>query len=220
LKLLDKNIGPIYDIFSLNKIDDFIISEDIKDKEIDIINKLKSFEISILKIIENELSRDESHKIILDLKELIENEVKEAKKLYLESKMSIANTYNEELVQKKINRLNIILKFLCNQREKINNARKNIYEEYDIYLNVLVNKAKEYNIYLKKYYSSNQSNYFDEWTKTETVKKEYNKKYLNLPQLLINFKDLLESVKLDVDYSFDEKFVLWAINNGFSKYLK
>ena len=162
MKLLDKNIGPIYDIFSLNKIDDFIISEDIKDKEIDIINKLKSFEISILKIIENELSRDESHKIILDLKELIENEVKEAKKLYLESKMSIANTYNEELVQKKINRLNIILKFLCNQREKINNARKNIYEEYDIYLNVLVNKAKEYNIYLKKYYSSNQSNFLDE----------------------------------------------------------
>ena len=102
---MDKNIGPIYDIFSLNKIDDFIISEDIKDKEIDIINKLKSFEISILKIIENELSRDESHKIILDLKELIENEVKEAKKLYLESKMSIANTYNEELehvVQKKL----------------------------------------------------------------------------------------------------------------------
>ena len=40
LKLLDKNIGPIYDIFSLNKIDDFIISEDIKYKEIDIINKL------------------------------------------------------------------------------------------------------------------------------------------------------------------------------------
>ena len=40
LKLLDKNIGPIYDIFSLNKIDDFIISDDIKDKEIDIVNKL------------------------------------------------------------------------------------------------------------------------------------------------------------------------------------
>ena len=220
LKLFDKNIDSFYDIFPLDKIDDdFIINEDIKAKESDIINKLKSFDISIFQIINDELSREGSHKIIQDLKELIEIEIKDAKKLYLESKKLIANTNNEELIQKKINRLNIILNFLGIQREKINKARKNIYEEYENYLNVLVNRAKEYNIYLKKYYSSNKSNYFNEWTKTEIVQKEYKKKYLNLFTLLRNFEDLLKSVKLDVDYSFDEKYVLWAINKEFSKYL-
>ena len=112
------------------------------------------------------------------------------------------------------------MNFLVNQREKINNTRKTIYEEYENYLNVLVNKAKEYNIYLKKYYSSNKSNYFDDRTKKESAQKAFKEKYPNLPQLLINFKDLLISVKLDVDYSFDEKFVLWAIKNRFFKYLK
>ena len=220
LKLFDKNIEPFYDIFSLNKIDDFIITDDIKAKESDIINKLNWFDISFSKIINDELSRGECHKIIQDLKELIEIENEDAERIYLESKKLIANTNNEELVQKKINRLNIILNFLGNQREKINNARKNIYEEYENYLNVLVNKAKEYNIYLKKYYSFNKSNYFDEWIKTESAQKAFEKKYLNLPQIMANFKDLLESVKLDIDYSFDEKFVLWAIKNNFSKYMK
>ena len=220
LKLFDKNIEPFYDIFSLNKIDDFIITDDIKAKESDIINKLNWFDISFSKIINDELSRGESHKIIQDLKELIEIENEDAKRIYLDSKKLIANTNNEELVQKKINRLNIILNFLGNQREKIKNARKNIYEEYENYLNVLVNKAKEYNIYLKKYYSFNKSNYFDEWIKTESAQKAFEKKYLNLPQIMANFKDLLESVKLDIDYSFDEKFVLWAIKNNFSKYMK
>ena len=220
LKLFDKNIEPFYDIFSLKKKDDFIITDDIKAKESDIINKLNWFDISFSKIINDELSRGECHKIIQDLKELIEIENEDAERIYLESKKLIANTNNEELVQKKINRLNIILNFLGNQREKINNARKNIYEEYENYLNVLVNKAKEYNIYLKKYYSFNKSNYFDEWIKTESAQKAFEKKYLNLPQIMANFKDLLESVKLDIDYSFDEKFVLWAIKNNFSKYMK
>ena len=220
LKLFDKNIEPFYDIFSLKKKDDFIITDDIKAKESDIINKLNWFDISFSKIINDELSRGECHKIIQDLKELIEIENEDAKRIYLDSKKLIANTNNEELVQKKINRLNIILNFLGNQREKIKNARKNIYEEYENYLNVLVNKAKEYNIYLKKYYSFNKSNYFDEWIKTESAQKAFEKKYLNLPQIMANFKDLLESVKLDIDYSFDEKFVLWAIKNNFSKYMK
>ena len=190
LKLFDKNIEPFYDIFSLNKIDDFIITDDIKAKESDIINKLNWFDISFSKIINDELSRGECHKIIQDLKELIEIENEDAERIYLESKKLIANTNNEELVQKKINRLNIILNFLGNQREKINNARKNIYEEYENYLNVLVNKAKEYDIYLKKYYSFNKSNYFDEWIKTESAQKAFEKKYYKNRETIHKYNNL------------------------------
>ena len=190
LKLFDKNIEPFYDIFSLNKKDDFIITDDIKAKESDIINKLNWFDISFSKIINDELSRGESHKIIQDLKELIEIENEDAKRIYLDSKKLIANTNNEELVQKKINRLNIILNFLGNQREKIKNARKNIYEEYENYLNVLVNKAKEYNIYLKKYYSFNKSNYFDEWIKTESAQKAFEKKYYKNREKIHKYNNL------------------------------
>ena len=35
-----------------------------------------------------------------------------------------------------------------------------------------------------------------------------------------NFCDLLTSVKLDIDYSYDEKFSLWTIKNDLSGYLK
>ena len=35
-----------------------------------------------------------------------------------------------------------------------------------------------------------------------------------------NFYDLLISVKIDIDYSYDEKFDLWTIKNNFSDYLK
>ena len=36
--------------------------------------------------------------------------------------------------------------------------------------------------------------------------------------LLNDFKELLTSVKLDINYSYDEKFVLWMVKNNFSVY--
>ena len=216
LKLFDKNIESFLDIFSIETDGNFILNEEIKTKERDIIEKLKFFDISISKIINDELRREESYNIIKDLKDLIEIEVKEAKKSYLDSENLTIEAKNE-LINKKTNRLNLILDFLITQRLKINNARKNIYIEYEKYLNILINEAKQYNTYLKRYLS-NESEYFDEWTKS--VEKIYNKKYLKQDILLENFKDLLQSVKLDVDYSFDEKFFFWCIKNNFSKYLK
>lgn len=39
-------------------------------------------------------------------------------------------------------------------------------------------------------------------------------------ELLENISNLIPSVQLDICFSFDEKFVFWAINNDFDKYLK
>ena len=43
---------------------------------------------------------------------------------------------------------------------------------------------------------------------------------LNQETLIDSFYALLTSVKIDIDYSYDEKFALWIIKNNFFGYLK
>ena len=217
-KIFNQNIDSFYNIFSFGKDDEFILNDEIKENENDIINKLKDFDVLISKILENELKREENQRIIENIKELIEYEVREAKKIFIESeKISIEQKI--KLINSKYNRINLILNFLIDQKEKINNARKNIYEEKEKYLNNLINQTNIYNNFHRIYLSNDSfTNLFDEWSKT--AKEKYDEKYINLDTILNNLKDLLESVHFDYDYSNDEKFVLWTIQNDFSKYLK
>ena len=46
------------------------------------------------------------------------------------------------------------------------------------------------------------------------------KKYLKYDVLCKNFEDVLTCVRIDINYCYDEKFVLWTIINGYSNYLK
>lgn len=123
-------------------------------------------------------------------------------------------------IDSKENRIYLLLNFLQKQKEKIDNARENICRDYENYLNILIEQTNEYKDYLRDFVSEGV-NLFDEWAKH--VAKNYKgkrKKFLQLDVLMNNFCDLLTSVKLDIDYSYDEKFSLWTIKNDLSGYLK
>ena len=45
-------------------------------------------------------------------------------------------------------------------------------------------------------------------------------KDVNYNELVENIRVLIPFVHLGINYSFDEKFVLWAIKNDFGEYLK
>ena len=123
-------------------------------------------------------------------------------------------------IDSKENRIYLLLNFLQKQKEKIDNARENICRDYENYLNILIEQTNEYKDYLRDFVSEGV-NLFDEWAKL--VAKNYKgkrKKFLQLDVLMNNFCDLLTSVKLDIDYSYDEKFSLWTIKNDLSGYLK
>ena len=78
-------------------------------------------------------------------------------------------------------------------------------------------QASLYKNYPENYLQFN-ANLFEEWAKE--VKSKYKDKYLEYGVLLENFRDLLKSVELDINYSYDEKFILWAVKNSFANYLK
>ena len=65
--------------------------------------------------------------------------------------------------------------------------------------------------------SENKCDLIESWLKTNPF---YQKKYLKRAVILDNINSLISNVKLDINYSFDDRFVLWAVKNKFSIYLK
>ena len=218
LKLFEKNIGPFLQMIPVETDENFQLNEEMLSKETDLINKLNKFDESITKIINDKLKREDAGNIIKAIKDLIDFETNEVSRLrsYL-VKLNIDS--GKELMDSKTNRILLILRFLQEQKIKIDNARKNIYEKYEKYLNILIIEAEQYKNYLGDYLTEN-SNLFEEWVKIVSKEKRYEEKYLNFDVLLDNFLDLLNSIQIDIDYCYDEKFILWTIQNKFSKYLK
>jgi hypothetical protein len=216
VKVFHKNIEPFYQIIPEDFDGDYIAKEGIESKEADFTKLLSSLDISISKIIEDKLSRDKAHDIIKNIKELIQNERKEIANSYDNFENSIKMP-DFAYLDSKVNRIYLILKFLRKQKDKIKKADEDIYEKYENYLSILISQASLYKNYLQKYFQFNV-NLFDEWAKE--VQSKYKPKYLEYGVLLNNFRDLLTSIKMDINYSYDEKFILWAVKNNFENYLK
>lgn len=216
MNVFHKNIEPFYQIIPEDFDGDFIDKEGIESKEADFSKLLSSLDISISKIIEDKLSRDKAYNIIANIKELIQKERKEIDNSYSNFENSIKEPEFAYL-DSKLNRVYLILKFLRKQKDKIKKADEDINEEYENYLSILITQASLYKKYLQKYFQFNV-NLFDEWVKE--VQSKYKPKYLEYGVLLNNFRDLLTSVKMDINYSYDEKFILWAVNNNYENYLK
>ena len=211
-----KNIEPFYQIIPEDFDQIFIDKNEIESKEDDFYNKLSDFDILISKIIENKLSREEAHDTIKGIKKLIEEEIEEINISYSNFENSTTDP-DIAYLDSKANRIYLILKFLREQKEKIKKADEDINEIYENYLNILIRQASFYKNYLKNYLQFNV-NLFEEWAKEE--KSNYEDKYLKYDVILRNFRDLVNSVELDINYSYDEKFVLWVVKNNFEKYLK
>jgi hypothetical protein len=216
VKVFHKNIEPFYQIIPEDFDVNFIAKEGIESKEADFSKLLSSLDISISKIIEDKLSRDSAYDIIKNIKELIQKEKNEIDNSYSNFENSILEP-DFAYLDSKVNRVYLILKFIRKQKDKIKKAEEDINEIYETYLSILITQASLYKKYLQKYFQFNV-NLFDEWEKENHSK--YDSKYLKYGVLLKNFRDLLTSVKMDINYSYDEKFILWAMKNNFENYLK
>jgi hypothetical protein len=216
VKVFHKNIEPFYQIIPEDFDVNFIAKEGIESKEADFSKLLSSLDISISKIIEDKLSRDSAYDIIKNIKELIQKEKNEIDNSYSNFENSILEP-DFAYLDSKVNRVYLILKFIRKQKDKIKKAEEDINEIYETYLSILITQASLYKKYLQKYFQFNV-NLFDEWA--EENQSKYDSKYLKYGVLLKNFRDLLTSVKMDINYSYDEKFILWAMKNNFENYLK
>lgn len=208
---------------SLKEFEDkFIITEEAKKKEEDIITKLKNYDEKFSKIMKNEINSQDAIDIINTLKKKIEEQVDDAQKYLTKirkgdfSDISINKTY--EIIDSKVNRIQLIKKFLHDQSEKFCRRQQEIYQDYENSANDVITMSEQIKNKIKeRSLSENKCDLIESWLKTNPF---YQKKYLKRAVILDNINSLITNVKLDINYSFDDRFVLWAVKNKFSIYLK
>ena len=213
-------------LFSNISIDDFddgdnlIITEEIRKEELDIINKLENFNNLLSEILNGKMNMNYSENIINELKKTVRKEVQDSRSLIF----NIENLGEEldyisvkKAIFSKINRMNLIKDFFRKQTEKFSGLQQSFYQEYENNAKLILDKSEEIKKIIQEKYSLENDNLFDKWIEGES---SYKKEYLTKPTLINNFKELIPTVNLNVNYNFDEKFVFWMIKNKFIQYLK
>ena len=221
-----KEFKHSFNLFSNISIDDFddgdnlIITEEIRKEESDIINKLENFNNLLSEILNDKMSRNDSENVINELKKTVQKEVQDSRNLIF----NIENLGEEldyisvkKAIFSKINRMNLIKDFFRKQTEKFSGLQQSFYQEYENNAKLILDKSEEIKKIIQEKYSLENDNLFDKWIEGES---SYKKEYLTKPTLINNFKELIPTVNLNVNYNFDEKFVFWMIKNKFIQNLK
>ena len=130
---------------------------------------------------------------------------------------TIDHNQAEKTVNSKINRIHLIVDFLEKQSKKFTNYQIQIYNEYENSAKIILKKSEALKDIIQARTFIEKERLFDKWLKT---KPEFDLKFLNEKTLKDNFDDLISSVNLNISYTFDEKFVLWMIENKYSQYLR
>ena len=218
VNVMDKNLDPFYKISSYLADKDYSTIKVAKDEETELTKKLKTFSDLFNEIIQDRLAREDAYKILKEIQDFIISETKEVERI--QDGFENENIEkNFEILDSKMNRIYLILDFLQDQGKKIERERENIYKRYERYLNILITESNRYNKLIKESFS-NCANLFKEWVKRDDILLKYDKQYLKYDVLCKNFEDVLICVRIDINYCYDEKFVLWTIINGYSNYLK
>lgn len=121
------------------------------------------------------------------------------------------------IICSKINRIQIIIRFIKEQIDKFFKLQQNIYQEFENTCHEIIKLSEQIQEIVKKQFQMVNINFIDDWIKTNP---NYKKEYLVSDIIINNLRELLSSIKLDINYSYDERFILWSIKNGFSNYLK
>jgi hypothetical protein len=221
-----KEFKHSFNLFSNISIDDFddgdnlIITEEIRKKESDIINKLENFNNLLSKILNDKMSRNDSENVINELKKTVQKEVQDSRSLIF----NIENLGEEldyikvkKAIISKINRMNLIKDFLRKQTEKFSKLQRSLYQDYENNAKLILDKSEEIKKIMQEKYSLENENLFNKWIESVL---SYKKEYMTQPTLINNFKELISTVNLNVNYTFDEKFAFWMIKNKFIRYLK
>ena len=161
-----------------------------------------------------------SENIINELKKTVRKEVQDSRSLIfnienLGEELDYINV--KKAIFSKINRMNLIKDFFRKQTEKFSGLQQSFYQEYENNAKLILDKSEEIKKIIQEKYSLENDNLFDKWIEGES---SYKKEYLTKPTLINNFKELIPTVNLNVNYNFDEKFVFWMIKNKFIQNLK
>ena len=221
-KDLDK-FNDYYKVFLQNTSigfskDELVITEQIKDEEKDLILLLIQYEQNLLSIFKNEIERERALEIINSIVQTYTNEVSTAQR-YIRNLKNSKFDYNqvERTINSKINRIHLIVDFLEKQSKKFTNYQIQIYEEYENSAKIILKKSENLKEIIEARTFIEKEKLFEKWLKTKPA---FDEQFLNENTLKNNFIDLINSVKLNISYTFGEKFVLWMIKNNFSQYLR
>ena len=217
------NFNDYYDsFFKENIIEDLFDGNidfyKIECEEKDLSKSLNCFKENLIMILNNKVQKDEALEIIKSIFLKIQEEAKKAKNF----RINIENSNKDvELLKKEVvsilNRIYLILKFVEEQNIEFSNCLKQIYNKFENSSKEIIRKSECLKNLLESYTFIGKENLFDKWLKTNP---KFDEKYLNKLWMENNIKDLISSVRLDLNYTFDEKFILWVIKNNFSQYLK
>lgn len=193
-------------------------NNEYSEKELDFFNKFESFDKIMPDIITDKINRNEAIKQVDEIKELILYTVNNANKIIY----SLTDSLNDikvlyENTCSEVNKLIIILKFLEKQGQRFKDEQKRIFEEYKQTLEEILKKTEEAKELVKNNYTFKNQFLIDMWIKSNPP---IPPKYCEINNLKKILKEFISSVKLDIDYSFDEKFVYWGLKNGFAAYFK
>ena len=159
----------------------------------------------------------EMQKNIEIIKEIIDSEVCTDLDLLEEvKKFSLDIDDIDAFLSDKIFRLAKILEFLYKQKEKALKSYKDLYENYEKNLKEIIEKVKSLSKIVNNKYNFQNLSLLEKWKKTRP---KISKKYLQIKVLRKNLMDLIENIQLNINYSYDDEFLLWVINNKFSNYL-
>ena len=205
-----------YKFFEDNKI------EKTLDNELELSEELKKIDESITRNLNQDKKDNENELYILldSLEKLITLEFKEANQSIYSTSQSMDKEEDfqklEKIISSKINRIYLILLFVKKQNISFEKEQKMIYEEYLKVIEDFENITLKIKNLVNNKYSILKENLFDKWVSSVTNKSFKNANY-NV--LIKNIKALIPNAPLGINYSFDEKFVFWALKNDFAEYL-
>ena len=179
--------------------------------------KLDSYDKIINTILNDNMNINEAKIKLKEINDFIKDEIKKANKNpynMVNSNLDFNEIYKQ--MSSIYNNLLLILKFIETQGKKFQDKQKKIYSEYEKSLNDMLNKKDE----MKNYFQNNSINkesLFEKWINS---KPDIENKYYYLKYFRNIFEELIESIKYDLNISFDENFLFWAIKNKFDIYFK
>ena len=217
LKTFQKYYDSFIQIAPAIDEEEFKITEEIKNNESELIEKLKYYGNLISKILKNEIEINQALDEINSLKSMVNKEIKEEKLLINNILKMDYDTNNIcQKIDSKINRIQLIIRFVKEQSDKFYLYQKELYNKYEDSCNEIIKKYEFIDNIIKYNSQLEEEDLIEKWIKTGPL---FEEKYLKSDIIINNLKELISSVKLDIKYFNDEKFVLWAFKENYSRYL-
>ena len=205
----------IYDLIEKN-----IDFSKIEFEESDLSKLLNSYKEKMKTILKKDIKLTEALQTIRSINLKIKEEAENAQRFII----NIGNADRDVEKLKKavisyLNRIYLILKFVKEQNDEFSKFQMQIYEDFENSSNKILKQSECLKNLLESVAYIEKENLFEKWLKSKLnpiIKKDD----LSYTILVNNIKDLIPSVEMDLKYTYEERFTLWMVINGFSKYLK